>query len=812
MSDTAINESTTNETIPVNTYACPDFWQESIQSACQRIAPTWPLDQTIAVNPWWEQIDLPFPKVAARMAALAGVRCAMPHHYYRERWRDDLLEDHLKEAMDDFGQHFQRDEILHHIDQEPTFDCWNSIGDLMDQTRDRRHRMAWKDEIIHQISQVCGSAFKRGGQLSVENNPSQGLYLLWLDAAKWDKGLDVLMGEKGLNSEFQNLPKDPLELLRTYIAELQIDPGLITDIAHALLLEINGWASWTSYLRWQAKLNGQPNDLVLEILAIRAAWDLVLWRHTHRNPLSGEALALVWKKQMSQLTVEMERQNQQQQQTFVWQRATEATYQDQLIRQLKQPSRARTSPPVLQAIFCIDVRSEVIRRALEAQHPDIQTLGFAGFFGLPIEYHPHGTTLSRPQLPGLLKPSIQATEVSPPLVKNAEKIKGKAKWKKVITSSPAMFSLVEATGLSSAFELLKDAFFPNDTQHPVNHTHGSSSHWTLTQDGVELTTLDKASLAQRILKNMGLSHDFAPRVMLVGHGSCTRNNPQAAGLDCGACGGQTGEVNVRILAQILNDPEVRTELEILGLSIPVETKFLAALHNTTSDDVTCFEHHQDAELVSWLEKAGAMARAERAPRLGLGQFQGEALDRAVRKRCHDWSQVRPEWGLADNACFVVAPRSRTRDLNLKGRSFLHDYKWQDDHDFAILEGIMTAPMLVTHWINMQYYASVTDPQVYGSGNKLLHNVVGGNLGIFEGNGGDLRIGLSQQSVFDGKELIHHPLRLSVFVAAPRGAIENVWEKHEVVKRLIDNQWLFLYRLDDDSKVIESFCCGNWTEK
>ncbi|MDP5133758.1 MAG: DUF2309 domain-containing protein [Paraglaciecola sp.] len=29
------------------------------------------------------------------------------------------------------------------------------------------------------------------------------------------------------------------------------------------------------------------------------------------------------------------------------------------------------------------MRSEVYRLALEAQHPEIQTLGFAGFFGLP---------------------------------------------------------------------------------------------------------------------------------------------------------------------------------------------------------------------------------------------------------------------------------------------------------------------------------------------------------------------------------------------------------------------------------------------
>jgi uncharacterized protein YbcC (UPF0753/DUF2309 family) len=327
----------------------------------------------------------------------------------------------------------------------------------------------------------------------------------------------------------------------------------------------------------------------------------------------------------------------------------------------------------------------------------------------------------------------------------------------------------------------------------------------------------KADLLATILRAMSLTSEFARLIVLVGHGSQSANNPQAASLDCGACGGRTGEINARVLAGLLNDPAVRIELGKRGIDLPVDTLAMAALHNTTTDEVQLFDidalpstHSRDLKrLQRSLLEAGHRTRAERAPSLSLASLaqRPDALLKQIRRRARHWAETRPEWGLADNAAFIVAPRSRTRGIDLKGRSFLHDYHWAEDHDGKVLELIMTAPMIVTHWINLQYYASTVDPDHFGSGNKVLHNVACGRIGVFEGNTGDLRIGLSRQSVHDGERWMHTPLRLSVFIDAPRERIDRIIARHVTVRQLVDNQWLHLFRFADAG--IEWRHAGHW---
>ena len=317
------------------------------------------------------------------------------------------------------------------------------------------------------------------------------------------------------------------------------------------------------------------------------------------------------------------------------------------------------------------------------------------------------------------------------------------------------------------------------------------------------TKSERTAMAEAVLRAMSLTENFARLILLVGHRSTSVNNPHAAGLDCGACGGGSGEPNARVAAAVLNDDHVRAVLVTRGLVIPADTWFIAALHNTTTDQVTMFApdemppSYRDelAEVQRWLNESCAIVRRERAPRLGISAASAATIDAAIVKRSRDWSQVRPEWGLAGNSAFIAAPRCRTKGMNLDGRVFLHSYDWRADAEFKVLELILTAPLIVASWINLQYYAATVHPEAFGSGNKVIHNVVG-TLGVLQGSAGDLQVGLPLQSVHDGERFRHAPLRLTAIIEAPKFAVNAILTKHPSVRELFDNGWLHFILLGE----------------
>jgi len=794
----------------------------AVDRACARIAPTWPLDRFIAVNPYWGQLERPMSTAAAQLASLSGSPMLMPRSWFRAQWEAGRVDRHaLQQAVDAAAATCSVDDLIASLQAPSAVPGRLPLAtDLVDAQRDLGHAMAWRDYVTHHVSQCCGAYFDEGQAVWGPDHEG-GLYPSWLRQSAHDFGPAMLMGDAHFTRRLAALPNEPRLLIAAALAALRVPAAAHEAFCTALLSSIGGWASWCAYQRWQARLVQRDDDQIVHLLAVRMAWEWLLL-DGHPEARVADGLHAAWQA-CDQVAARAEIA---QQHDWLWQSALERSYQEPLCRSLMAAPPSATAGaaalPAVQAVFCIDVRSEVYRRALESSSAAVQTLGFAGFFAMFVDYRPLGTELQRPQLPGLLAPALCITdECDAPSLGEviAQRRRGQLQWRQqwqtFRAGAGSTFSFVESCGLLYAGKLLHQRLGGAVPSRTVEQTGLPAAQQDQLRPRLADSraaggpTLDaRCTMAATALNAMGLTSGLARLVLLAGHGSQSANNPHAAGLDCGACGGQTGEVNARVLAQLLNETGVRQGLKAAGISVPDSTVFVAGLHNTTTDDMQLFDvdlipasHTPDvAALRGWLTEAGRRARAERAASLGLAALatDANALRDAVQARSHDWAQTRPEWGLADCASFIVAPRSRSRHLNLGGRSFLHDYDWSRDAGFGVLELVMTAPMVVTNWINLQYYASVVDNLRYGSGNKVLHNVVGGHIGVFEGNGGDLRIGLPMQSLHDGEQWRHTPLRLSVFIQAPQEPMDRIIATHATVRHLLDNEWLHLFRLDDEA--------------
>ncbi len=111
---------------------------------------------------------------------------------------------------------------------------------------------------------------------------------------------------------------------------------------------------------------------------------------------------------------------------------------------------------------------------------------------------------------------------------------------------------------------------------------------------------------------------------------------------------------------------------------------------------------------------------------------------------------------------------------------------------------MTAPLVVAQWINMEHYFSTVDNEVYGSGSKVYHNVVG-RVGVMTGVSSDLRIGLPAQTVFNGALPYHEPVRLLAVIEAPRPRIRDIINRHPLLEQLFNLGWMTLVALDPQDK-------------
>lgn len=757
------------------------------EAAARAIPPAFPLEATVAVNPFLGQSGEDLTRSAARLARVAGAAVTQPRARHVEKIDSgQITDDDLAAALIECPSALKpADLALLKAKAKCNTDATAALPTVADLAM-LATGTDWPALIARSFGLWAAGHFDRGQALWTPA-PGQGAYAAWRDWARHDLTPE-LGGLDGFCAHVAQAPDTADRAILRTAEALAITGDAAETAFHRLLVNLGGWSQHARWLSWQAEKEGGCDPTLTDLLAIRLIWEEALL--THLPALADEWAAIV-KSHAAPLVPTPDQVI-----DTILQDAAERAFQRDLFGDLGagQTGAPTTGParPALQAAFCIDVRSEPFRRALEELDPGIDTIGFAGFFGLPVAYRAQGSDVVEAHLPVLLSPGLHASSQGAPAQETQLRIKARAtralgRFRQAAVSS---FAFVEATGPFYAGKLIRDALGLTRATAPSPAPELDPG----------LSAEAKAATGAAVLKAMSLTTNHAPLVLLLGHGAQTVNNPHASAYHCGACGGHTGEVSARLLATLLNDPETRAGLPAHGVDVPADTLFMAGLHDTTTDRVTLFHDRPApshaprlARAQDWLDRAGGQCRAERALRLPGARAE------TVAGRARNWAETRPEWGLAGCAAFVAAPRSVTRGRDLAGRAFLHSYDWRRDRDFATLEMILTAPVVVASWISLQYYGSAVAPDIFGSGNKLIHNVTGG-FGVVEGNGGRLRAGLPWQAVHDGARLAHDPLRLSVLIEAPQTAILDVLSRHEGVRDLFDNRWMHLFALDQGQAV------------
>lgn len=804
----------------------------TLKSVCKKIAPLWSLESFVAVNPFLGFTDKSFEGAAKELAIAGGIQMTLPTSFYLHKLKEgELRKEDLAAVLNNkeykggitaFMNDLENDE--NNAEENHTITTISDIASVVT-------NKDWNRFMVSQISNWAASYFDKGQAIWNMSGKEGGIFMNWKTDAEIDFSPE-LMGLKNFRKLVKKLPNNPIEAIEDCLTKIDIPAKNQSYYLHRLLMRIGGWSAYVRKLDWDKAMNGEQEGELIEFLAI-----LVVWETCLMEGLENAKLYKNWKeaKNVFYQRDTYKQLNKKLTQNLILQEAFDLSMQHKIVKQFES-NKTTTNPQKTkaQAVFCIDVRSEVFRRNLEQQDESIETFGFAGFFGFPVKYVPLASKVGEDQCPVLLKPGITVHEEMQDEQSNEKAFNSRVYnkqfnqvWKSFKSGAVTCFSFVSPVGLSYVPKLFTDSFgytkpTPNPNEYGIAPSLQKKKTVNIVPKKVNNETtgiaLDQQiQLAKNALKGMSLAENLADFVLIVGHGSSMVNNPHATGYDCGACGGHSGEANAKVAAKVLNNTQVREGLTKEGINIPKSTVFLACLHDTTTDEISIYNElevpfekmNELEEIKESLAKAGKATRAERA--LRFEKSKKSNLDKAVIERSKDWSQIRPEWGLAGCSTFVVAPRHRTKDINLNGQSFLHSYDWKKDKDFSILELIMTAPMVVTSWINLQYYGSTVDNKNMGAGNKALHNVTAG-LGVLEGYTGDLRVGLPFQAIHDGEKYQHEPTRLNVVIEAPIEEMNRILEKHPSVRELCDNGWIYLLAMNEEGRVTEKYESNyNWTK-
>jgi hypothetical protein len=764
-------------------------FQNSIDESAHVIGKTWPLYSFVTSNPLAGYEKIGFEKAVMQAKNQLNAQVFPQASIFRQALEQGEI----------------NVEILTEMLKENYFLATPKVY-LEQMAKEKKPENKNSNQILNSIMTKWLAAFMDEGLAEWEMpNKEDGFYVAWRKLAIYDTDLP--------KTTLKEIPKTSEEALNLILEGY-------TESAHTKIFthHLAALPGWTGYINYRTASGSQ-------------------WQHEYPISLKDYLAVRLWIAKKIKATIYPENENEVEDSSnatlqYIWLKAWEKTWQTQLLTILDQNKSGLPAEeakiPDAQMVFCIDTRSELIRRHVENKG-DYETFGYAGFFGIAMDYQSLEDGFTRKSCPPIVSSAYVVSEIAQPqqqekvqaFFERNEKLKFKDYFfKRMKNMLPSAFGFVEGSGLFYGVSLTARTVAPGyfyrlDKKQKSNYEAicepqlKSNCNDTAADMGIPLD--QKVAIVKSAFDLLGWKR-FSPIVLFVGHGSHSANNAFGSSLDCGACAASPGRHNARMLAKLANRSDVRQVLRVkYGIAIPDETTFIGAEHNTTTDEIVVFDsevREEQREKVKTVKEA--LARAQQtATQERLGSTSNSVG--TAEQKANNWAETRPEWGLAKNAAFVVGSRELTKRDNLDGRCFLHSYDWEMDTEGKALEGIMQGPMVVTQWINNHYYFSTVDNAVFGGGSKITHNVTG-KFGVVQGNGGDLKMGLPLQSLMQTDlEMYHQPLRLSVVIHAPISRVSEILLRNENLQDLLNNEWIYLMVMDplDGNNIQQYGQNGNW---
>lgn len=754
--------------------------KNSIEEASKVIGNTWPLYSFVTSNPLSGYEKQHFQDALVHAEKYIGTEMFPNKELFKNAWDNGSIDRNVIAAL--LKEHNLLEKPEYYLEQLPN----HSNHFLLNEQND----------LDRMMSKWLSTFMDEGIAEWTMPNKNEGFYKAWRSLAKYDNELP--------KTTLQEIPLTSKDALETLLNGYSDDQMLEIFKYHLAALP-----GWTGYINHRNQYNSS-------------------WQQEYPISLEDYLAVRIWiakKLNIDLMPNNFANSNSKHQELqYIWLKAWEKSWQlelENLLNKENLNSSANSNDKLLDAqmVFCIDTRSELIRRHIENKG-NYETFGYAGFFGIAMDYESMNDGIIKKSCPPILTSAYQVSETpQDEKLKEAKTYKRNIEidnfkeyfLKRIKNMLPSAFGFVEGSGFFYGLSLVARTLIPaglfkfnNKIKEEKEQIFTPEIKKSCNHDKAELDIPleEKVAIVKSGFDLMGWKK-FAPVVLFVGHGSHSANNPFGSSLDCGACAASPGRHNARMLAKFANLKAVQKQLkENHNIEIPATTIFVGAEHNTTTDEIILFDsevssfHEKDIEkLKTSLREAQKTATQER---LGISNNSVHL----AYKKANNWGETRPEWGLAKNASFIVGPRSLTKSSNLDGRCFLHSYDWKADKEGKALQAIMQGPMVVTQWINNHYYFSTVSNNTFGSGSKITHNVTG-KFGVVQGNGGDLKMGLPLQSLMEtDSQMYHQPLRLSVVIQAPINRVTEILLSNDNLKQLLDNEWIHLLVMDpiDDNNM------------